>query len=56
MKKYEVRFTAYDNCEWKHRDGEMIVEANSEEEAKKIVRNKSDCREEYFADYVREII
>lgn len=55
MKKFRVQYTAYHNDLWQHRKGEMIVEANSKEEAKEIVKDKSDMCEEYFADYIEEI-
>ena len=50
MKKYNVYFTAYDNHEWRHRDGITTVEANSEKEAKERVQNYSNCNEEFFVN------
>lgn len=52
MNKYIVRYRAYDNDAWKSRDGEMVIEANSEAEAKEIVHDHSDYAEEYFATSV----
>lgn len=53
--KYKVYFSAYDNDDWRHRDGIEIVEANSADEAKEIIKNKSDYFEEYFVDKVEEL-
>lgn len=55
MKKFRIRYRAYDNDYWRHRDAEMIVEANNEDEAKEIVRNKSNYEEEYIPTSVEEI-
>lgn len=55
MKKYKVWYKAYDNDAWIHRDGEVIVEANSPEEAKEIVHGYSNFAEEYFATSVQEV-
>lgn len=55
MKKFKVHYTAYDNHEWKHREGEKIIEAKSKEEIKEIVENWSNYNEEFFVEYIEEL-
>ena len=52
LKKYKVWYTAYDNNEWRHYNDFIIVDAENEEDAKKIVNDKSNFCEEYFAKEV----
>lgn len=55
MKKYKVYFTAYDNNEWRHRKGNIILEVNSEDEARKIIEDKSNYFEEYFVNRIEVV-
>lgn len=55
MKKYKVKYTVYDNNEWRSRDETTIVEATSEEEAKNRVNGYSDYCEYFMVKRVEEI-
>lgn len=54
--KVLVSYTIYDNCEWRHTDKTEVVEANSEEEAKQIIKNRSNFASEYIVNYAKEIL
>ena len=55
MNKYEVEYVAYSNHEWTSQRDKTIVEANSEEEAKKIVNDWTNYNYEYFAERIRQL-
>ncbi len=54
MKKYKVYYTFYDGTEWAHSDGERIVEAQNEDEAKALVAEMSGPWGDYRVDKVEE--
>lgn len=55
MKKFNVRYVAYDNHEFNHRNGNMIIEAETKEEANQIIRSKSNWNEEFYSEMIEEI-
>ena len=54
--KFKVYYTAYDNHEWRHENGEEVVEANSAEEAREIIESRSSMMTaEYIVSTVVEV-
>ena len=54
MKKFKVYYTSYSNHEWRHETNIDIIEAESEEDVKKIVCNWSDYNTYYFPERIEE--
>lgn len=54
-KKWKVNYTMYDNNEWIHFDKEEIIEADSFEEVKKIIKDKGGFDYECFLERAKEI-
>lgn len=53
--KWKVNYTMYDNNEWRHFDEEEIIEADSFEEVKKIIKNKGGFDYECFLERAEKI-
>lgn len=55
MMKYKVSFVAFDNDAWIHRYGERIIDAESVDDAKKIIRSWDNHEEEFYPENIEEI-
>lgn len=55
MKKFKVYYIAHSKHEWYHEKDEAIVEAENEEEAKKIVRSWGGYDWDCYVDKVEEL-
>ena len=56
MKKYRVKYTGFSTTSWGKIEKEEIVFANSEQEAKDIIQDRS-CMGgyDYYVDYIEEV-
>lgn len=55
MKKFKVNYTVHSNMEWYSTRKEEIVEAKNKEQAKEIIKRRSDCAYEFVVGRVEEV-
>lgn len=56
MKKFKVDYTSYDNSEWRHSNLSTIIEAESKEQAKQIVEDRTNIVMTFYVDHIEEIV
>ena len=55
MNKYKVEYTKFNNNAWESQCGQVVVEAESEKEAKERVEGYSNYSYEYYVDRIEEV-
>lgn len=55
MNKYKVEYTKCNNNAWESQSGSVVVEAETEQEAKEKVENYSNYSYEYYVDRIEEV-
>ena len=55
MKKYKVYYTIYSNMEWHHEDKIEIINAESKEQARKIIEDRSNYGYDFSVSLIEEV-
>lgn len=56
MNRYKVEYTKFNNNDWEHQCGSVIVNAETEQEAREIVLDYSDYSYEYYVDKIEVLV